>query len=857
MKRFTVLALLLALLVTISAFATTSVTTARIVYSGSGSTGPFSVPFYFLADSELTVTKISASTLATVSVLVLDVDYTVTGEGTTSGYVTLTATLSSSYKLVIQRATDFLQATDLVELEAFSAETLEGQHDKETRELQELKDEVNRSVRLLPGTTDTSINPHLANPAASTVIGWDSTGKALTNYTTTTLSVPSIDMLANYADLAAAVAAIGSTPKTLMVTAASAPDENSTIPCTLKLFFTNGGALNPALGVLVTICSPDNIMAQPDQTIFGGNGTIAFTKPGTIYSDWWGPPKDGTDAYADLKASIESAPATSTVVLGTGIHTVQTGLNVTKGISLKGNCASKVENGTYPSTLKAGAAVTGTLLTWLPAQPYPGQNTIECITLDGNYTADNGLEIKQSLGLLVKNVVSFNFNARGQYVNGWGNGYPDEGSFGVTTFEGCWSGANEDGFGFAVERNGTGFWGPTIFKGCHAYYNKVGLFVRGDNSTSTAIAATSVSWSDGMIEGCDELDAKCDQDGNDYVIRGKDGANIQIGGTNYFEQYGANGKHYWLSGNSYASVQGGNVDAVYWDSWFEDNSTLCVESSGASNAYFSTLYGGQSGAGFLTNRMCVGGKIADKSNYGSPYFPLTTTSSSAPMPGNAYAWKGFRFTDHYGTEYVQVEDEGYDGIVGHAIAGNAGDATHKGTRWAVSNGRVIVPFTYEDLNTYSPLPVFWSEANSLLRGATIVITESFVNNDNASECDSEGVDNPGPFISLGSAGNSTTTRRKLISWQSYAGLGTNLGQNETISAYDNNETDAVLAYSSATSHPSYYMPGYSVKHMTGDWQQSHDRSHIYLWACPHATTTSKWSAGAGYVILDVTALEFN
>lgn len=824
MKRLAALSLCVALLFSLPVLATISVTTARIVYTGSGSTGPFPVPFHFTADSELTVTKISATSLATVSVLTLDVDYTVTGAGTTSGYVTLISTLSSAHKLVIQRGSDYLQSTDYEEGEAFTAATHEAALDKHTRELQEIKDASDRSLKLLPGTTDTTINVHLANPAASKAICWDSTGKALTNCSTTTISVASLDMVANYADFAAMVAAVGSTPTTMLVTEATAPDENSTVPCTLKLFFVNGAALNPTSGVKIILCSPDNIIAQPDQEIFGGNGTIVFQQPGIIYSDWWGPAKDGTDAYADLNASIESAPATSTVIIGKGVHTLETGLSVRDGINIRGNCSSNVEDGTYSSTLKSGAGATGSLLTYWPANPYPGQTEIECLTLDGNDVGSDGLEIKRAVNVKVRNVVAYDFTARGFYVNGYLDG-SDYGSFMGLSFDNCWSGKNAKGF--AIERNGTGVWGPVSFRDCYTYYNSVGVFVKGQNSTSEHYG-TVFSWDGGSVEGLGG-------GAWDVGFRLKDGVNAQISNT-YIETYATDPHHFWLSGNSFASVRGGNVSAVYWNSKYEDNSTLCMDSPGANAGYFNNLYGGQRYVGFLTNRMCVGGRISDKKEYGSPNFPKT---DSVGQVGNPNTYKGMRFTDGYGTEYIQVEDNGTyetDGAVGGQNA-----------RWGVHNGRAIIPFDYNTLNAGNVV-IFQSETDFLLTNIYIVVTTAFTHNDNDAVCDGTDENNG---VSVGT----TSYRNKYIGKQvDYGASYQLLGQdNATITALDNNDSSTgqgVLRWSS-TRRPGYLMIGRAVVDMaTNSYEYLYDRSYIGLYPCPNNLTTPQWTAGEGYVVIE-------
>jgi hypothetical protein len=81
---------------------TVSSSTARVSYSGNGSTQAFAVPFYFLSSSHLLVTLRSSAGVETPQVL--GTDYTVTGAGVlTGGTVTMTTAPASGATLVIVR----------------------------------------------------------------------------------------------------------------------------------------------------------------------------------------------------------------------------------------------------------------------------------------------------------------------------------------------------------------------------------------------------------------------------------------------------------------------------------------------------------------------------------------------------------------------------------------------------------------------------------------------------------------------------------------------------------------------------------------------------------------------------------
>jgi hypothetical protein len=128
-------------------------TTARVSYTGAGTTGPFSVPFYFLEDNDLSVIKVTIAD-GTETSLVLTTDYTVSGAADPDGgSVTLVASLSSSYKLVIIRDPDALQSSQYPRNDPFPSATHERVADKLTMLVQRLIDRVNRSFRLSDGDT--------------------------------------------------------------------------------------------------------------------------------------------------------------------------------------------------------------------------------------------------------------------------------------------------------------------------------------------------------------------------------------------------------------------------------------------------------------------------------------------------------------------------------------------------------------------------------------------------------------------------------------------------------------------------------------------------------------------------------
>lgn len=155
---------------------TVSSTTARVSYSGNGTTVAFAVPFYFLADSHLLVVLRSSTGVETTQALTTN--YTVTGAGVSSGgTVTMTVAPASGVTLVISRNTPYTQATDLLPNDRLPAESLEQALDKLTMLAQQLDETSDRSIKF-PLTDSTSLSSQLPASAdrAGKYLKFTSTG---------------------------------------------------------------------------------------------------------------------------------------------------------------------------------------------------------------------------------------------------------------------------------------------------------------------------------------------------------------------------------------------------------------------------------------------------------------------------------------------------------------------------------------------------------------------------------------------------------------------------------------------------------------------------------------------------------
>ena len=157
---------------------TVSSTTSRADYTGNGSTTAFTVPFYFLDNSHVTVYLTVIATGATTT-LVLGTDYTLTGAGvSTGGTVTTTVAPSTSQKLSILRSVPQTQLIHYVPNDPFPAATHEQALDQLTMEVQQVNETLARSIKL--SSTNTMTSTEFTVPAttrANKVLGFDSTGE--------------------------------------------------------------------------------------------------------------------------------------------------------------------------------------------------------------------------------------------------------------------------------------------------------------------------------------------------------------------------------------------------------------------------------------------------------------------------------------------------------------------------------------------------------------------------------------------------------------------------------------------------------------------------------------------------------
>jgi len=158
---------------------TISSTTVKNSYSANGTLDTFNYTFKVFADADLQV--IIRDTAGAETVKTLTTHYTVTGAGSASGgtIVFTSGNIPSATETVlIRRASPQTQAIDYIANDPFPAESHEEGLDRSMMAIQQLQEEVNRSIKLSRTNTMTSTEFTVgATDRANKILAFDSVGE--------------------------------------------------------------------------------------------------------------------------------------------------------------------------------------------------------------------------------------------------------------------------------------------------------------------------------------------------------------------------------------------------------------------------------------------------------------------------------------------------------------------------------------------------------------------------------------------------------------------------------------------------------------------------------------------------------
>jgi hypothetical protein len=158
---------------------TISSTTVKNSYSGNGTLDTFNYTFKIFANTDIQVIIRDAS--ATETVKTLTTHYTVTGAGNANGGTIVFTTgniPTNTETVVIRRASPQTQAIDYIANDPFPAESHEEGLDRSMMAIQQLQEEIDRSIKLSRTNTMTSTEFAVgATDRAGKIFGFDSNGE--------------------------------------------------------------------------------------------------------------------------------------------------------------------------------------------------------------------------------------------------------------------------------------------------------------------------------------------------------------------------------------------------------------------------------------------------------------------------------------------------------------------------------------------------------------------------------------------------------------------------------------------------------------------------------------------------------
>lgn len=291
---------------------TVASTAPTITYLENGTSTVHSVPFQFIASTDLVVERFDPDGVK--STLLLGSDYSVAGGAGSTGTVTVAVAKASGWRIRIRRATARTQPTDYTPGDRFPAESHEAALDRVTMIAQEIgarsEDSESRALRVPEGETLAALPP----PAGrlSKLFGTSALG-AFMLYSAQAL----VDLIAPF--LPAALK--GDPGGNAMVIGAFSILAMQLIPAGTDLIRTNGYGVGTGAGgafyVYDAAVDAAYVAANPRTAKISLNGRgfrLAMDQP--LYVEHWGAVGDGaTDDTAAIQAAIDEGVDRGAAVL--------------------------------------------------------------------------------------------------------------------------------------------------------------------------------------------------------------------------------------------------------------------------------------------------------------------------------------------------------------------------------------------------------------------------------------------------------------------------------------------------------------------------------------------------------------
>lgn len=262
-------------------------------------------------------------------------------------------------------------------------------------------------------------------------------------------------------DLATAVAAIGATETSLLISDSQAVTADLTIPSTLELVFLRGGELNISATKTVTINGQIN---SGRFKIFTGSGAVAFGAGlfHTVFPEWWGAlADDSTDNTTAIQAAMDVHAEGGVVSFTEGVYRF-TNLVINQAklepLILQGVGGAFFDGSNQSGTVLACVAASGTALSDANTNFHLTLKNFTMVDLNNN--ADAGIKFTGNSSFHVwENVNVYDFNK----VNVYGVDLIDVNTVQMTD---CEFGRNPNGFAFRILGTAGGVPGNMVFNSC-------------------------------------------------------------------------------------------------------------------------------------------------------------------------------------------------------------------------------------------------------------------------------------------------------------------------------------------------------------------------------------------------------
>ncbi len=264
--------------------------TPRIRYTGNGVNKAFEFPFAIFESANLKV--YIGDTLQDIST------YTLSGEAPLeSGSITFNSAPANGAIVTLQRSLNIKRSSDFQEGSSLRAKVLNDELDYQTACLQEVADNLNRSMVLPPYAADAGVNLTLPTPAAGKSIVWNSDGTNLENSNVEVNSLEST--LLGYKTAAETASATATTKATEAATSATTASAQATLATTTVANKANKDMDNLTADGKGKISELSSISAS----------YINITEPANNADVYYTAPADGFVYYSRRKTSGAGALA--------------------------------------------------------------------------------------------------------------------------------------------------------------------------------------------------------------------------------------------------------------------------------------------------------------------------------------------------------------------------------------------------------------------------------------------------------------------------------------------------------------------------------------------------------------------